>query len=388
MLENTFYIVYGAGNDSVGLVGKITKSIADINGNIVDMRQDVIHGLFTIFLVVDLSVSKISILEFEQLIDKINQDTNLKLTAEKYFPIPRNPDKKNMLLILLGSDKPGIIATISETLSKYKINIEFSQNVAREGIFLMELQIDISQCTLPITNLKLELSKIMQNMRINTMFQTEDVFNKKKRIILFHLSNSLMEKSVIQEILKQCEIKNSDVTALFEGDSLTAIKSAVLKLDNLSFDILDNTIHSIKPRPATLELIQTLKTMGYKIVLVSSGVSYFTDYIKDKLNLDYSFGFHVSIDNDTKNIIGEMNSVDYQVSIDALNKNKIIEELMRIESITRDDITIIEDKESDVIPGLGLDFDMKLILDYYNQHILSKNNIIGLLGSFGTPKIK
>ena len=35
--------------------------------------------------------------------------------------------------------------------------------------------------------------------------------------------------------------------------------------------------------------------------------------------------------------------------------------------------------------GYGLIFDMKVLLDYYNQHILSKESLIGLLGCFGVP---
>lgn len=53
-MRSMLYIVYGIGPDSVGLIGGITSPIARVGGNIVDMRQDVLHGLFTIFLVVDL----------------------------------------------------------------------------------------------------------------------------------------------------------------------------------------------------------------------------------------------------------------------------------------------------------------------------------------------
>ena len=54
-MNSMLYIVYGIGADSVGLVGAITSPISQVKGNIVDMRQDVMHGLFTIYLVVDLA---------------------------------------------------------------------------------------------------------------------------------------------------------------------------------------------------------------------------------------------------------------------------------------------------------------------------------------------
>ena len=59
MSRKNFYIIHGMGNDTVGLVGNITTPIAAKGGNIVDLRQDVLHGLFTIYLVVDLADSEL-----------------------------------------------------------------------------------------------------------------------------------------------------------------------------------------------------------------------------------------------------------------------------------------------------------------------------------------
>ncbi len=390
MTEQSLYIVFGTGADSVGLIGKITGEISGINGNIVDMKQDVMHGLFTIFLVVDLSDSGINIGEFTRLIEKISMQTNLRLQVDKYYPIPRKPDKKNMLLILLGSDKPGIIAAISEKISKYKINIEFSQNIAREGIFLMELLTDVSNCTLPMTNLKTELCDIMHKMNINTMFQTEDVFNKKKRIIVFNIKHSFIPSPFIEEILKQTGIKTKEISSVFSDNWITSINNTLSKLDELPEDVLNSIIESVIPAPATMELIQTLKIMGYKIALVSNALSYFTDSLKQKLGLDFSTGFKISVNSDTMALIGTQNAAENKISIDALDIDKIINRLIKIENVNKDEITIINDIENPAStpPGFGLEFNMKQILDFYNQHVLSRENLIGILGSFGIPILK
>lgn len=389
MLEHSLYIIYGTGSDSVGLVGRITKEISKINGNIVDMRQDVMHGLFTIFLVTDFSNSGIGLEGLKKLVEKLSLDTNLNLILDKYYPVPRSSDKKNMLLVLIGSDKPGIIAAISESLSKYNINIEFSQNIARAGMFLMELLADISRCTLPVQNLKTELKKTMNSLNINTMFQTEDVFNKKKRVILFHINKSFIEPAVIQELLKQADIKPSVIKAMASGGSASFIKEALKRLDNLPFDVLNTVIQSVKPMPATLELLQTLKVMGYKIAIVSSAFSCFTDYLKSKLGLDYSYGFQIQTDSDSKSVIGEMSPVDFKAAIDGINKDKILTDIMRSESVDGENITIVDDSDENYkqVPGFSLEFDMKTVLDYMNQHVISEDNLAGLLGSFGVPVI-
>ncbi|MBN2297870.1 MAG: ACT domain-containing protein, partial [Deltaproteobacteria bacterium] len=161
-MNSMLYIVYGIGNDSIGLVGEITTPIARIGGNIVDMRQDVLHGLFTIYLVVDLKKASLSVDEFSRLLEKISDNTGLSLSMEKYNPIPRSAERTNMLVTLVGQDKPGIIAAITDKLARYNINIETSDVVAREDIFLMDLLTDTSQSALPMDNLKTVVKEIMQ----------------------------------------------------------------------------------------------------------------------------------------------------------------------------------------------------------------------------------
>ena len=114
MTRQRLYIIQGLGNDAVGLVGSITAPISKAGGNVVDLRQDVLHGLFTCYLVVDLSETELRLTELCEMVHKIAEDTGLRMTVEKYVPVPRNPDKKNLLVILLGYDRPGLIATASE----------------------------------------------------------------------------------------------------------------------------------------------------------------------------------------------------------------------------------------------------------------------------------
>lgn len=385
-MNERLYIIFGMGNDSVGLVGKITTPISKMNGNIVDLRQDVMHGLFTIFLVVDLSDSDVEMKEFNKLIDKISEDTNLKLYIDKYKPVPRDPNKKNVLLILIGNDKPGIIATISKTMSDHNINIEFSQVVAREGIFLMELLTDVSNCNLPIDNLKKVLSYKMLALNINTMFQTSDVFNKKKRVIVFDISSSFIDTITMREILNQADIKADVLKSKYPADDVSkSLHNAAALVDNLPLDLINSIIESINITPSTTELLQTLKIMGYKIAVISNAFTIFTDFMKKKLDIDYAFGCDIPINDDLKTVEGDLGKEFFIPNY----KEKLISQIMAKESIARDDITIIRDSAAsgENGSGIGLVFSMKVMLDYFNQHILTKDALTGILGSFGIPRL-
>ena len=201
MATQRLYVVHGMGSDAVGLVGQITAPIARARGNILDLRQDVLHGLFTIYLVVDLTGSQLTAKKLQTLIDQIGAQTGLQLTASPYRPVARRPERKNLLMICIGRDKPGIIASSAEMLGKYNANIELAQTIGREGIFVMELITDVSHCTLPLTNLQQTIQKKMAALNIRTIFQEEHVFSKRARVLLFQMTGSFIARATRDEIL-------------------------------------------------------------------------------------------------------------------------------------------------------------------------------------------
>lgn len=384
MSRQRLYIVHGMGNDAVGLVGSITTPIASAGGNIVDLRQDVLHGLFTIYMVVDLTDCELRFDAFKDIIKAIAEDTGLTLSVDTYHPVARNPEKKNMLIILVGSDKPGIIASVAQTLSNYKANIEFAKNIGREGIFLMELLTDVSHCTLPLDNLMNVIMQKMNEMGITALFQTEDVFNKKKRVILFDFTHSLIPANTIKEILQQTELTTDDITSAYpKGDTVTALKRAAQLLEGLSADVINTIADGILVKDDTTELLETLKIMGYKICIVSNGFSVFIGALARKFGINYSYGVQLKIEDDSRMVSGEIVADEVvNRSIDDFKK-----QVAQKEQIGVEDVTVVSDEGLPETPGIRIEFNLEMILDMYNKHVINRDNLIGLLGSLGIQRV-
>ncbi len=384
MSKQRLYIVHGMGNDEVGLVGSITNPITSAGGNIIDLRQDVLHGLFTIYLVVDLKDCDLRIDAFKTLIKSIGEDTGLDLTVDNYHPVARNPEKKNILIILVGPDRPGIIASIAQTLGNYNANIEFAKNIARENIFLMELLIDVSHCTLPLKNLMTAITKKMSEVGITALFQTDDVFNKKKRIILFDITHSLIPNYTLEEILHQTELTSKEISAAFPaGDTAASLNKAAKLLEGLSSDVLTKIADDFSVDAGTIELIQTLKVMGYKICIVTDGFSVFVDALAKKLGVVHRYGVELDIDDDSRLVSGEIAANQ----IESLSIDNIKNQLAEKEQIGTEDITVVSDEGLPITPGIRIELNLETILEMYNKHVISKENLIGLLGSFGIQRV-
>jgi phosphoserine phosphatase len=383
-MNEKLYILFGTGPDAVGLVQQITTPIAAIGGNVMDLRQDVLHGLFTVFLVVDFAGSDASAEEIERLVGEIAGQTGLDLRVENYQPVARSAERVNLLLILVGRDRPGIIAAVSECLSSYRVNIELSQMIARESIFLMELLVDIRLSTLPLENLRSTLRENMAGLGISALFQDRDVFNKKKRVLLFELAGSLMDGETRDGILRQAGISQQDFRAVYPaGDPAACLAAALERLEGLPVELLDKLALAASPTPGTAELIQTLKTMGYQVAVASGAFSQVTDRLREHLALDHCHGVEAPVDEDAMTFAGE----PLGEAPAAPDHERIVASLSAGAGVAREDITLVSDQGfgDSAPPGIHLVFDTRLFLDFLNQHVLSRESLVGVLGAFGPP---
>jgi predicted amino acid-binding ACT domain protein/phosphoserine phosphatase len=379
------YVVYGAGSDAVGLVQQVTRPIADARANIVDMRQDVLHGLFTLFMLVDLAESTVSPEQFRALVATIGEETGLSLAVDPYQPVPRRSDRRSLLVILVGGDKPGVIARTSALLSSYRVNIEFMRTVARAGVFLMELHADITNAALPLENLEAALIEAMRALEIRALFQSEDVFNKKKRVVCFDIGASLIAADTLGQILGQAGIAADELRALYGPPRARAsVEAAAARLEGLPIEIAKRIGDTMTVAPDSIELIETLKTMGYKTLVISSAFQFCTEPLARKAALDACYGYRASVNDDAQAFTGAISPHH-----DPQDRRRILGGFLQREGIAEEDVTVLGDAESAGrgTPGIRIDFDMKALLDYYNQRVIGREQLIGLLGSFGVPRL-
>ena len=368
-MSKDLYVVYGVGADAVGLVERISTAIAEKGGNLTDLRQEAQHGLFAITLVADLKGTGLRREQFEELIRSIGEETGLNLHTANYLAAAGAAVSKNMLLILLGRDRPGIISRVSKDLSSHKINIESSRMMARGGIFLMELTTDIGQCTLPPENLETVVRDHMAAVGISAMFQTHDVFHPKKRVILFDLSGSFIPDPMLRELLEQSGLTPQDLPG--------SAAAAAGRLEGMPLEVLQQIVRNLSLPSDTLELIRSLKAMGYRTALSARAFSPVTDWIQQKLGLDHAFGVELESDDDSQTITGSPGSP-------ALDTETVVGQLVAREGVNRQDVSVIHDSPDELPPGIRIDFNMRLVLDYLNQRVLSRETLAGVLGGFGT----
>ena len=80
------------------------------------------------------------------------------------------------ILTVLGSDRAGIVAAITQVLARHDANIlDISQTIL-QGIFTMTMLVDLTALSVEFDALKEELDEVAQSLGVQVMLQREDVF--------------------------------------------------------------------------------------------------------------------------------------------------------------------------------------------------------------------
>lgn len=91
--------------------------------------------------------------------------------------------KKELTFItVIGQDKKGIVAKISNLLYKDDVNIEDINQKIMEGYFVMTMLVDVSSYKKNLQDLISELEKLGKEMKLKIHVQHENLFKMMHRV--------------------------------------------------------------------------------------------------------------------------------------------------------------------------------------------------------------
>ncbi len=113
------YVITGTGPDRVGLVSQLTRGLTDLGANVEESRMARLGGEFSIILLIALPEDKAK--KLQPALEKIPLEFHIKLTTP--FITEEYTGYVPYEILVTGADHEGIIHSVSDYLSKKKINI-------------------------------------------------------------------------------------------------------------------------------------------------------------------------------------------------------------------------------------------------------------------------
>lgn len=339
------------GLDAPGLVWKITERILDLGGNIIDVEEHCRRGLFAVYLEIDFSNSSHPLDHILQKLRALENDTGLKIIL-KQIPSKRTSDevgRGRYIITVLGIDRPGIMAEISKLLAKRNVNIEHCRMIARGEFFSMQMVVDASAISPPhtipdpIEEMKDSLKEICQRLGQSVVIQDEAAHKKMKKLIVFDVESALIEEASISRMLyaldRLLRARGAEPAPLpNERPKVEALIQNINKLKGISYAEMQKLAENLALNPGARELLGILKTMGFKIALLSSGLEVVLKKLFEGIDVDYAFANTLKVAPDGT-ITGELE----EPIITDDSKAQILEFIMNMEHAQPDQVIAVGD---------------------------------------------
>lgn len=388
-LAADFTVITATGKDRPGLIAELTGVITRANVNIVDIEAFSMRGLFAIFMIVDCRAAVIPIESLKAQLLDVGSDMGLEVITEPYVAGRRKAMKKLVLLTTMGKDKPGIVAKISDFLYRRNANIERIRMVAQGELNAMEILTDISDLPSGLEDFRSGLEGACNEVGQDIVLQTENVFRRPKKLIVFDVDGTLIDVEVINELAEAAgvgeKVKEITVRAM-EGeiDFKQALRERAMLLKGLDITVLEAIADNLEITPGAEELVTTLKTLGYKIALISGGFTYFVNKIKERLDIDYAYANRLVVR------VGKLTGEVEEPIIDEKRKGELIRRLAKKEKLLMEEVVSVGDGANDRFmlrnSGLGIALNPKEALRKVADGVITKENLGGILYCLGAPE--
>lgn len=88
----------------------------------------------------------------------------------------------NAIITVVGSDKVGIIAKVTQYLSDHKINIADITQTILSGNFVMMMMVELDKADISIDELRNDMAKKAEEMGVEINIMSEKVFSAMHRV--------------------------------------------------------------------------------------------------------------------------------------------------------------------------------------------------------------
>ena len=382
-----------SGQDKPGITSKLVKTIIEGGGELTNMGQAVTHGLLSLSLVFNKDGT-----QFEQdliLKNLLFEAKHLGLEMD-YKYLDENPPHMAPYVswekFILNCVSPKEIPTqfvhdVSSLLANHNININRIENVTPVEFKSLEMSMSLPP-DISLQELKKDLLRIGGSHRVDVAFLKDNIFRRNKRLIVFDMDSTLIQTEVIDEMAKAAGVEN-EVKEITEQamngkvDFDESLIKRVQKLKGLDVSELQDILENLPFNQGVEEFVRTVKSLGYKLALISGGFSFFADALKEKLGLDYAFANSLEIQN--QKLTGRLKGTIVNPEQKALLVNLLAQQ----EAISLEQVVAIGDGANDIpmlsTAGLGIAFHAKEVVKREAENHMSFGPMTSILYFLGIP---
>lgn len=177
------YIISVMAPDRIGIIHDITRTIAELEGNLTDIRQQVLQGYFSMILYGSFPAA-VSPQEIREQLLAIDHrppfEISIKPVAESGETQTRMPSD-TYVLTASGADRIGFVALVSGFCAEHSINILDLSTTKNEEIYTMILLVDLGTSS-NLEKIRTGLEQFNRHHNLSLLLQHYDIFKATNEI--------------------------------------------------------------------------------------------------------------------------------------------------------------------------------------------------------------
>jgi phosphoserine phosphatase len=367
------------GEDKPGLTAAITARLGDLDVDILDVGQAVIHSYLSLGIRVSLPGDSRDVLK-ELLFQGHELGFSVRFSpvaADSYDKWVGLQGRSRFILTLLARRvKASHLAQVSRVVAEHGLNID---NISRlSGRVPLEAATDSANTGGNLSRASVEFSlrgepddpaafrtammNICGELDIDVAVQEDSLFRRHRRLVAFDMDSTLIDTEVIDELAVRAGVGDavSAVTTAAMNGEMEFAESLALRvalLAGLSESVLADVAASLPLMEGAERLFRILRQLGYKTAILSGGFTYFGAVLKARLGIDYVYANELEICD------GKLTGRVVPPVVDANRKATLLAELAEREGISLEQCIAVGDGANDLamlsLAGLGIAFHAK-----------------------------
>lgn len=392
-----------SGQDRAGITSELTGILAKYEVNVLDIGQSVIHESLSLGILIESpeDIKTSAALEHTAFKDILFKAHELNLNA-RFTPISKDEyehwvnaqGKAKHIVTLLGRQITARhLARITEVVTEHGFNIDqisrLSGRLSLEHIDESRgasVQLSLSGEVQDIPAMHAKFLHISQELDLDVAVQEDNLYRRSRRLVCFDMDSTLIQVEVIDELAKAAGV-GEQVAAITESamrgeiDFSESFRQRMALLEGMEESVLKGIAESLPITEGAARLISHLRHFGYKVAILSGGFTYFANYLKEKLGIDYVYANQLDFENGklTGKVKGDI--------VDGQMKAKLLVKLAEEEGISTEQVIAVGDGANDLpmlaIAGLGIAFHAKPIVKEQAQHSIANLGLDAILYLLG-----
>lgn len=387
-----------SGEDKPGVTATLTEILAQHKVNILDIGQAVIHkdlGLGILLEVPEKSESS-PILK-DLLFKAYEMGLNIKFTPiaeNKYNEWVEHQGKERFIITLLSRKLTAEqLSKVTRLISDQGLNIDVISRLSGriplnngKGHPKSVAEFSVRGTPRDLEKMKTAFIDISGETGVDIAFQEDNIFRRNRRLVCFDMDSTLIQAEVIDELARKAGVYD-EVSAITEAamrgeiDFNDSFKKRIALLKGLDESVMKEVADNLPLTEGAERLFHTLKKYGYRTAILSGGFTYFGNFLKAKLNIDYVFANELEVHN------GQLTGKHVGEIIDGDKKAELLKLIAFKEDIHLEQVIAVGDGSNDLpmlrLAGLGIAFHAKPKVKASAKHAISTIGLDAILYLLG-----